>query len=72
MFVVYVVMIMILKKEVFFFYFYIKLFKILIFIILKYMIFLGKIRELDVLVNFVKFCFICYRVLKKGFSEEEF
>ncbi len=40
--------------------------------ILKYMISLGKNKELDVLENLAKLCPACHRALKKGSSEEEF
>ncbi len=40
--------------------------------ILKYMISLGKNKELDVLANLAKLCPVCHRALKKGSSEEEF
>lgn len=72
MFAVHVVVITTLKKEVFFLYLYIKSLKDLIPTTLKYMISLGKNKELDVLENLAKLCPACHRALKKGSSTEGF
>ncbi len=72
MFAAHAVMIMTLKKGVFFLYLYTKSLKDLIPTTLKYMISLGKNKELDVLANLAKLCPACHRALKKGSSEEEF
>lgn len=72
MFAAHVVVIMTLKKGVLFLYLCIKSLKIPIPTILKYMVSLGKIRELDVLANLAKLCPACHRALKKGSSEEGF
>ncbi len=72
MFATHVVVIITLKKEVLFLYLCIKSLKIPIPTTLKYMISLGKDKELDVLANLTKLCPACHRALKKRASEEGF
>ncbi|GAA7215735.1 hypothetical protein Kyoto85A_00720 [Helicobacter pylori] len=72
MFAAHVAVIMTLKKEVLFLYLCIKSLKILIPTTLKYMISLGKDKELDVLANLAKLCPACHRALKKGLAKRGF
>ncbi len=60
------------ERSFLFLYLYIKSLKIPIPTILKYMISLGKDKELDVLANLAKLCPACHRALKKGASAEGF